>query len=215
MVRFGMSCLVVTAVLGSLGSSAFAQAGGKPQDPPKPAAGAPAAKEKVVVIFLGNDKCPNSGKAVNQEKFAEVDGQRVYVCSDACIDAVKKDPKGMIAKAYPAASVKAIESKTCVCTMPIEAGKATEITWEGHKISCCSAACADVVKKTPATAIALLMHPGSKDIKNTTDPIDGKPIDPFVIAFYKNTIIHFAKPANIAAFEKDPDAILAKIKPAG
>ena len=205
-----MSVLALAATT----ASAFAQAA-PAQDKPKPAGEqkAPEAKGKAIVVFLGNATCPADAKPVNRDKFVEVEGQRVYVCSDECVATLKKDPaaaKAALAKAYPKETE--VPSKTCVCSAPIEAGKGTAVSYQGHKITCCSPDCAATVKKSPVTAIVLLMHPDVKDVKNTSDPIDDKPIDATIVGVYKTHLIHFSSWANAAAFEKDPSATISKLK---
>jgi hypothetical protein len=49
----------------------------------------------------GNTTCPVTGDPATAEVFEEVDGKKIYLCCSDCRDAVKKDPKGMMAKAYP------------------------------------------------------------------------------------------------------------------
>lgn len=225
-----VSLAVLTAVfaLGALvqGASALPQGTPTPQAPPaqdkpaqdKPAQGAPAPKapastEKVQIVFLGNATCPVDEKAVNRDKFVEVEGQRIYVCSDACESKLKKDPAAAtsaLAKAY--ANATPVSSKECLCGKEIEKGHTTDATFQGHKVSLCCADCAAEFKKAPATSIALMLHPGVKDAKNATDPIDGKSIDSTVIAIYKGHLIHFSTFANATTFEKDPDPWMSKLK---
>jgi len=184
----------------------------KPQEGDKPAA-TQTTKEKVTVVFLGNETCPVDAKAIDRDKWAEIDGQRIFVCSDGCIATVKKDAKAMLAKAYP--SARPLDAKECGCGMAVDAAKATPITWQGYKVALCGDACVTEFKKSPVTMIALMTHPDAKDAKNTADPIDGKPIDPWVVVLYKNHLIHLGKFSNIAAFEKDPAAVAAKLKLSG
>ena len=214
-----MLCLSFAAVA----SGAFAQEpAGKPQDPNKPAPQdkapvappkAPASTEKATVVFLGNATCPGDSKPVDREKFVDVDGQRVYVCSDDCLAALKKDPsaaKSALAKAYPTAT--AIDAKKCSCGEAIEAGKAVDVTFQGKKAKLCCADCVTDFKKSPVTAMVLMTHPDLKDAKNATDPIDGKPIDPTIVGIYKTHLIHFGSWTTAASFEKDPSATVAKLK---
>ena len=125
----------------------------------------------------------------------------------------KKDAtaaKAALTKAYSKATP--IAAKTCGCGGPIEAGKTTDVTWQGHKISMCSDDCVTEFRKSPPTVIAMLKHPGLKDAKNTTDPFDGKPVDPTIVGVYKTHVIHFSNWKNAAAFEKDPEAAVTKLK---
>lgn len=211
--RFLSNALGTAVAAALLSAGAIAQEpSAKPPEGAKPAA-APAATEKVTVVFLGNEKCPTDSKPVDRDKWVEVDGQRIYACCDGCLGEVKKDAKAMLAKAYPTALP--LTSKACACGSPVAAGKTTDVTWQGRKVALCGAECVTEFKKSPVTAIAMMAHPGAKDAKNTADPIDGKPVDPWVVVIYKNQIVHLGKFANVAVFEKDPAAAMAKIKTSG
>jgi YHS domain-containing protein len=222
----GASIAILTsAVLGlglSLGVLALTASAATQDTPAKPAPkkedpksgeGKAQAAEKVTVVFLGNATCPGDGKPVDRDKFVEVEGQRVYVCSEACEGKLKKDTAAATAaldKAYPVATP--VVAKNCCCGKEIEKAQASNVVFQGHKVSLCCADCATEFKKAPVTAIALIMNPTAKDAKNLTDPVDGKPIDTNVVAIYKGHLVHFASYANAIVFEKDPDPLMAKLK---
>ena len=167
--------------------------------------------EKANIPFFGNSNCP-CGKASDHDKFVEVDGQKIYVCSDACAAALKKDSSGALAKAYPP-PVTAVASKGCAtCKKAIEANKGKEVTFQGRKVSLCCDNCVADFKKDPALYIVMATWPDAKDAKNAADPIDGKPVVAGVVAILKNHIIHFATAKNAAAFEKDPMPTMTKLK---
>jgi YHS domain-containing protein len=183
---------------------------GKAEGSDKQADKAKAGGEKVVVPFFGNSNCP-CGKPADHDKFVEAEGQKIYVCSDACGAALSKDTKGAIAKAYPNAV--AVTSKGCAtCGKAVEAGKAKEATFQGHKVQLCCDNCVGDFKKDPALFIVKATWPDAKDAKNATDPIDGKPVAAGVVAILKNHIIHFSTAKNVAAFEKDPNPSMTKLK---
>lgn len=199
--------------IGMTGAGVFGQAApAKPQDKPKaaPEQKAPAAAEKVTAVFFGNANCTQTNKPVDKTKFVDVDGQRIYMCCDKCADPVKKDTKAALAKAYPDATP--VVAKNCACGKALEAGKTTDVTFQGHKVSLCSADCATAFKKGPVTMIALLIHPDVKDAKNAADPIDGKPVDGTIVAIYKTHLVHFSSWTSEGAFEKDPATSIAKLK---
>jgi YHS domain-containing protein len=185
----------------------------KKEDPKSGDSKAQAATDKVTVVFLGNATCPGDGKPVDRDKYVEVEGQRVYVCSEACESKLKKDSAAATAafdKAYPVATP--VVAKSCFCGKEVEKGQGTNVTFEGHKVALCCADCAGEFKKAPVTSIAIMMNPTAKDAKNTSDPVDGKPIDAGVVAIYKGHLVHFASYANAIVFEKDPDPLMAKLK---
>lgn len=166
--------------------------------------------EKAIIPFFGNSNCP-CGKAADHDKFVEVEGQKIYVCSDACVAALTKDSKGALAKAYPTAA--AVPSKGCAtCGKAIEAGKAKEVTFQGRKVQLCCDNCAADFKKDPTLYIVKVTWPDAKDAKNAADPIDGKPVAAGVVAILKNHIVHFSSAKNAAAFEKDPTPSMTKLK---
>ncbi len=43
-------------------------------------------------------KCPIQGDAINKKLFVDADGKRIYVCCEACLPEVKKDPQAAIKK---------------------------------------------------------------------------------------------------------------------
>jgi YHS domain-containing protein len=209
----GVSIAVLTSVAFALGALPQGFAAMPQEKAPPPAQKAPATTDKVTVIFLGNASCPLDDKAVDKDRYVEVESQRVYVCSEACASALKKDSAAAekaIAKAYPVATP--VVAKNCFCGKAVDKAQAADANFQGHKVSLCCSGCASEFKKGPVTAIALMMNPASKDAKNATDPIDGKTIDVGVVAIYKGHLVHFATFANAIVFEKDPDPWMTKLK---
>lgn len=218
-----IALIVVPALALLIGANAASAQGTPKQGKPgsgKPASGKPEggdkqadkakAGEKVIVPFFGNSNCL-CGKPADHDKFVEVEGQKIYVCSDACSAALSKDSKGAVQKAYPTAV--AVTSKGCAtCGKAVEAGKAKEATFEGHKVSLCCDNCVADFKKDPALFLVKATWPDAKDAKNAADPIDGKPAAGGVVAIYKNHIVHFSTAKNVAAFEKDPAPSMTKLK---
>ena len=210
------NAILVTALAVSFGAtSAFAQVG-KPQDPKDP----PGVKklEHVTVVFIGNTQDPVDGKTISDghDKFVEVDdGQRIYVSSDASIQLIKKDTKGMLAKAY--GNAVPVPSKICPIDGKTLGGAGspnpgTEVTFQGRKLSICSPAELPLFKKSPHLYIAKALFPDTKDAANPVDPVDGKPVDATILAIYKGRIFHFSSTQSVGLFSKDPEAYAAKIK---
>jgi YHS domain-containing protein len=202
------------------GSAAFAQAnpkGGKQGNPGGSSKTDPNNKqtepkkvtEKVTTVFFGNEKCL-CGKAADHDKSVDVDGQKIYVCSDACAATVKKgDLKAELAKAYPGTTD--VMAKGCpTCGKAVTAAK--EVVFQGRKAKLCCDNCAAEFKKDPGLYLAKATWPDAKDAKNANDPIDGKPVTPGVVAICKNHIVHFSSAKSVAAFEKDPTAAMTKLK---
>ena len=50
-------------------------------------------KEEQEAIKI-NTTCPISGEAIDQKKFVEFEGRKVYFCCDHCIEKYKKDHPG-------------------------------------------------------------------------------------------------------------------------
>src|SRR5262249_59758537 len=105
------------------GSSTKTDPNSKQTDPKK-------VTEKVTTVFFGNEKCL-CGKPADHDKAVDVEGQKIYVCSDACADAVKKgDLKAQLAKAYPNTSD--VTAKGCpTCGKAVTAAK--QVAFQGPK----------------------------------------------------------------------------------
>ena len=180
-----------------------------PQDAAAPAK-KDAGKGDVIVVSLGNDKCPTTGKAIKNDKFVEKDGQRVYFCCGQCQGKAKADPAASITKAY--GDVKPIGNKTCpVDGKPIEAGKGKQETFQGRSLELCSAACEEAFKKDPALMTVKAMYPNAKLHKSDKCiMMTDENVDPQTIVVYKDEIIRFCCLDCVGDFKKGPDAALAK-----
>ena len=180
------------------------------QDPPaKPAPSKPA--ESVLVPFFGNAKCPIDDKEVLRDHWIEVEGQRVYACSNTCLDTLKLEPAKALAKAYPEA--KPVGNKNCVaCASAIvDEKKPVLVKFQGQELKLCSAACEKEFHKRPAVFLAKLQWPEAKDAQNEICPIDRKPVDGVTVVIYRSTLVRLSSPECVAEFQKDPDAALAKV----
>jgi YHS domain-containing protein len=166
--------------------------------------------EKVTLVFFGNEKCP-CGKPADHDLFVEEDGQRIYVCSEACKATVAKDAKAALAKVY--SNVTPVSAKACAtCGKALDAAAEKDATFQGRKVELCCDKCVAQFKKDPVLFLTKLTWPDAKDAKNPHDPVSGKPVSNGVVAIYRNHLIHFASAKSIAAFEKDPEAAVAKLK---
>jgi YHS domain-containing protein len=102
----------------------------------------------------------------------------------------KGDLKAELAKAYP--STTDVTAKGCpTCGKAVTAAK--EVVFQGRKAKLCCDNCAAEFKKDPGLYLAKANWPDAKDAKNTTDPIDGKPVAAGVVAICKNPITLGAK----------------------
>src|SRR5262249_40371369 len=71
----------------------------RPRGPPPPPPAPPNPAATVVAPFYGNEKCPIDGRATLRDKSVEAEGQRIYACSDVCVEAIKIDSANMLKKA--------------------------------------------------------------------------------------------------------------------
>jgi hypothetical protein len=179
------------------------------QDAPAPKPAAP--KASVLVPFFGNEKCPIDGRPIEIERFLEVDGQRVYACSAACLETMKLDGQKALELAYP--EVKPLATRLCgVCAADMDAGKAVEIKFQGRSLKLCGSTCEKEFRKRPGVWLARITWPEVEDAGNSLCPIDDKVIDGVTVVIFKSTLVRLSAPPCVAAFEKDPEASLAKVK---
>ena len=210
------AALAACALIVSGVSLGIASARSSAQDAAKPAAAQAAdAKSAVVIPFFGNEKCPITGKAVNQTKYVESDGQRAYYCCNTCLGKAKADPKAAIAAAYK--EPKAVGNKNCpVSGHAIDAAKGKEVVWQGQKVMLCCGDCVAAFNKTPMLFVTAAVY-GAEDMKNKNCPVmkvnEGKDdeSDPSILAVYKGKIVHLCCSDCIPAFVKEPDKFMAAL----
>lgn len=179
-----------------------------------PAAKPPPAKASLLVPFFGNEKCPVDAKPVDRELWLDVEGQRIYACTAACLTTLKVDPAKSLKQAYP--DVKAIPTRGCAtCGAALEAGKSVDMTFQGRSFKLCSAACQQEFQAHPGVWLAHFSWPEVKDAGNRVCPIDAKPIDGVTVVIWKGTLVRLSAQKCVAEFEKDPDGAIAKLKTGG
>lgn len=179
-----------------------------------PATKPPAPKSAVLVPYFGNEKCPMEGQPVDRALFFEVDGQRVYACSAACVTTLKLDPAKALKQAYP--EVKPIATRGCAtCAAELEPGKSVDVTFQARSVKLCGTLCEKEFRQHPGVWLSRLTWPDVKDAGNLVCPIDDKAIDGVTVVIWKGKLVRLSSHACVATFEKDPDAAMAKIKTGG
>ena len=216
--RFASVAVITAGALLAIAFHGFAQDGAKPGQA-KPAAPAPAAaapqadakKSEVVVPFFGNEKCPTTGKAVNHDQSVVIDGQNVYFCCKYCVakakTASKADQTAMAAAAYK--EVKTVANKTCpISNHAIDAAKAKEMTWQGHKVSLCCGDCVKAFEKEPMVATTIATY-GCTDLKNAKCPVQNdQAANGENLVVYKNQLVRLCCDDCPKDFAKEPDKFL-------
>jgi YHS domain-containing protein len=214
--RFASVAAIAAGAVLAITFHGFAQDGAKPAPakpaaPTAPAPQADAKKAEIIVPFFGNEKCPATGKAVNHEQSVEIDGQKVYFCCKNCVAKAKAAPKAeqtaMAATAYK--EVKAVANKTCpVSGHAIDAAKAKEMTWQGHKVTLCCPDCVKAFEKEPMVATAIATY-GCKDLKNAKCPVQEKEASNAEdLVIYKGQLIRMCCDDCPKDFAKDADKYL-------
>lgn len=99
---------------------------------------------------LANLKCPVSGKAVDETKFSDYNGGKVYFCCDGCKGKFDKDSKAFAAKANAQLVASGqFAQKAC----PLSGGKTkagTEVDVAGVKVAFCCNNCQGKITKATA-----------------------------------------------------------------
>ena len=94
-------------------------------------------------------KCPIMGGAISRELYADVQGQRIYVCCKGCIAAIEKDP----AKAFAALQKNGERAESRQKTCPVMGGTINPklyVEYEGRRIYACCEGCLRPMRKDPA-----------------------------------------------------------------
>lgn len=93
--------------------------------------------------------CPIMGGAINKKLYADVQGQRIYVCCRGCLAPVKADPDKAFATLQKNGEYAESLQKTC----PVMGGaidKKLFVEHEGRRIYVCCAGCVETVRQNPA-----------------------------------------------------------------
>ena len=162
--------------------------------------------DAVTVPFLGNEKCPVTGRPVDKTKSVKHEGQTVWFCCGDCRKAGKEKPAAMVAKAY--AKPVAVKNEKCpVSGQPIAEGKGKVVTFQGKQVRVCCGKCEKAFPKAPKVHLAKALNPKLKDAGNELCPIMNKPVkdDEFVV--YKNKIVKICCPGCDKKLEANPKVL--------
>ena len=94
-------------------------------------------------------KCPIMGGAINKALYADVQNQRIYVCCQGCVGAIKADP----AKAFAGLQKNGEYAESLQKTCPVMGGPVNpklSVDYEGRRLYACCAGCLAPLRKDPA-----------------------------------------------------------------
>ena len=164
--------------------------------------------------FFGNEKCPVDGNVVHLERYLSFDGQRIYACSQRCLDSLARDPEKSVRSAY--AETSPLPTRGCaVCSVRFQeesSEPARPITFQGRALTLCSAGCESELRAHPAAWLTRATWRDVKDANNGACPVDGRAIDGVTVVVWRSTLIRLCGPGCIAAVEQAPDATLARLR---
>lgn len=103
--------------------------------------------------------CPVMGGKINQNLYVDYAGQRVYVCCEACIEVLTKDPEKYIKK-LEADGVTVAKIQTICPVMGGKINQALYIDHSGKRVYVCCEACLAAVTKDPEKYIKQLEADG-------------------------------------------------------
>ena len=195
MLRSVIAVLVLTGVVS-------AQAGKSAGDT-KPSGPAP----EVSVPTYGNTTCPLMNRPVKPDMFVDTPHGRVLVCCKNCVAKAKKDPEGTYAKAYP--TPQKVGNKTDpISGKPVKEG--VTAVYLGHEINLEDAKNAKAVVANGDIYVTLLTKPEIKDVNNTKDPTNDKPVTDNHFAVVGTSLIRLSSAESVDAVKKDPAKALEK-----
>jgi YHS domain-containing protein len=94
-------------------------------------------------------KCPIMGGAINKALYADVEGQRIYVCCKGCIAAIKKNPDQALATLQKNGEhAKSLQTTCPIMGKPIS--KKLYVEYQGRRVYVCCHHCLKMARKDPA-----------------------------------------------------------------
>jgi hypothetical protein len=182
----------------------IAQGAGKPATDTKPSDGK---AMEVTVPSYANTNCPHMPKPAKPENFVDSSHGRVFFCCKNCLAKAKKDPEGSYAKAYPTA--KKLDNKTDpIDGKPVKEG--VTAVYQGYEINLSDAGHAKAVVANGDIYVTLLSKPEVKDVHNTKDPINDKPVVDNVFAVVGTHLVRLSSAESVEAIKKDPAKAVEK-----
>ena len=193
-----------TAAVTLLFSCLLIAQGDKPATDSKPADGK---KLEVTAVSYKNETCPLMSKPVKEDLSVMSSHGRVWFCCKNCIARATKDPEATYLKAYPSAT-KVNNANDPIDGKPVKEG--TTVVYQGYEIGLSDAAHAKAVVANGDVYVTLLTKPDVKDVKNTKDPINDKPVAENQVVLIGNSLVHLSSQESIESIKKDPAVALAK-----
>ncbi|MBN1918753.1 MAG: hypothetical protein JW889_12670 [Verrucomicrobia bacterium] len=110
--------------------------------------------------------CPNSGKPINKNHFADYNGKRVYFCGPGCVKAFKADPEPYMKRLADAGVVledapREVKTQTmCPVLTNQKINKSIFADHEGKRVYFCCRSCQRAFGKNPAKYVKQLEDQG-------------------------------------------------------
>jgi len=172
------------------------------------------------IVDLNNTKCPVGGEDVDKESHFDWNGVRIHLCCPDCKPLLEKEPEVALEKLGLKAA-KDAEGKTVVdlananCPImgkPVKPDVACDL--DGVRTRFCCPNCVKKARKDPAPMYKALGYgyiPAVIDLRNTTCPMSGNPVDKAVFADADGIRVRFCCAECVDGFKKDPAAAFAKM----
>lgn len=174
--------------------------------------------------------CVVSGEALGSMGPAVdkvIDGHLVRLCCDKCVSSVEKDPKAVFAKIDEAViRVQKPIWPASLTSCPVsghpyggDSGEPVDFVYGTRYVKLCCKDCKSAFAEDPAKYLATIDRALIVELKKsyalTTCPLSGEQLDDSSKdVLYGVTLVRFCCGKCVKSFEKNPDAVLAKLEEA-
>ena len=167
------------------------------------------------------DTCPISGEKLGKDAVDTVkDGHLVRTCCPKCVAKIDATAFKKIDEAVIAAQLKSYPMDACLCGARLGKDAVNHVVGT-RLMRCCTAQCAGMLDKDTKAAMAKLdkayIDTQLKTYKLTTCPVSGNDLSKAaapVNYLYGTTLVRFCCKDCIKDLQKDPDAVMKKVKAA-
>jgi len=160
--------------------------------------------------------CPVSGKPAGESHVVEAkNGDKVYFCCDNCPKAYKANPKkfDLQVKRQLLETGQVVQVACPVTGKPMSKDHTAEVGTT--KVAFCCEKCeGKYASASDEDKLKIVFAKADFDkgfTRQTKCPVSGKPINPEHFVEYKGKKVYFCCPNCPAAFQKDPEAFVAKL----
>jgi hypothetical protein len=162
----------------------------------------------VAVPIYANPTCPIMGKPTSGRIYVDTTFGRIYTCCAPCNKKIREQPEVAHKAAYP--KIEKAGNTKCPVSGEDVPKDAPTVILQGREIALARAEHAEAARADAQRTLALALDPKLVDVKNPTDPTNGKPVVPNAVVVIDGKLVRLSSPSSVDDVKKDPSVALKR-----